>query len=360
MLDSHDAAVAEYQRAITSFTTLAEKYPQKLEYRQNLASVNNSLGETLRLSGDKPDDAKNAYATALTLQQALHGQSPDNATYQRELARTHYNRGILYGKTAEPGQAAFTQAESDFREAMRLLEPLVGKSTDLRTSQDLARACNNLAALLERDDARVPDARVLYERAIDLIGDLVAKRPDNRQYRFELAKFSNNLSYLLDKSGHPDLAEQANRRALALIAELARPAQSLDMERADTHNLRGHILQALKPREAIAEYRASLNVWVALAQAGGDRQADFHQRFGDLLLNLAAFSKGPPRRADAEALTGEAVVAYIAVGERAVTAGSTQSARNVVDTLTDVMPELSDPVRRQMTGPLESLQKKLK
>jgi hypothetical protein len=206
----------------------------------------------------------------------------------------------------------------------------------------------------------MPEARVLYERAIGLLDDLAAKRPANREYKFELAKFSNNLSYLLGQAGHPDLAEQTNRRALTLIAELVRPAPSLDIALADTHNLRGQILQTSKPRDAVAEYRASLNVFVELARAGDDRQVDFHQRFGDLLHNLAAFSQDRPRVADAETLTGEAVAAYVAVGERAIAAGSTPGARNVVDTLANVMPELTDAVRRQISGRFEALQKKLR
>ena len=148
MLRARDSAVPEYEMAITQYRGLADRNPGRPEYRQALAASYNWLGETLRESAGKVAEAEKAYASALELQTALTREFPVNATYQQELARTYYNRGILYSWTAEPGDVAFARAESDFREAIRLLEPLSGKSDDLQPSQDLARACNNLASLL--------------------------------------------------------------------------------------------------------------------------------------------------------------------------------------------------------------------
>ena len=50
MLNDTKAALAEYERAITSFQGLSERNPSEPAYRQGLASAHNWLGETLRLS----------------------------------------------------------------------------------------------------------------------------------------------------------------------------------------------------------------------------------------------------------------------------------------------------------------------
>jgi tetratricopeptide (TPR) repeat protein len=360
MLGERDAAVSEYDLAIARFTTLAEGHPERPEYRQALGAVHNWLGETLRPSPDRRADAERAYGRALDLQNALTGEFPSNATYQRELARTHYNRGILYGGTAAPGDAAFARAESDMRRAVLLLEPISAKSADLQPSQELARASNNLATLLEQDDSTVPDAMILYRRAIVLLEGLLERQPRNREYKVELAKYSNNLSELLRVAGNADLAEQANQRALALIADLARPAQSLGIERADAHNLRGHILQASRPGEALPQYRMSLRQFVDLAAADDLEPLAFNERYGDLLQNLASFCRDHPGLEEVEALTVEAVAAYIKIGERAIAAGSTQGAQRVVDTLSSVMPELTEQVRRRVAESYEALQRMLR
>ena len=104
--------------------------------------------------------------------------SPPRADYKQDAARTRYNRGILRFRTATPGAPEFGVAESDFRNAIRLLEPLSRSSSDRVPALELARAYNNLATLLALDDARLAEARGLYESAV---------RQDEELARFETA-----------------------------------------------------------------------------------------------------------------------------------------------------------------------------
>ncbi len=206
LMRKYQDAVNKYQLAITELESLAQQHPDNPEYRQAEAYSYNWLGETLRnwlLEAQKPvqytsGDAEREYDNALRLQQELVHQLPGNPSYQQELARTYYNRGIL---RYAGGDLAAT--ESDFRQAVGLLERIAEKNVDASTanknpppSQDLARVYNNLATLLVHE-RRMPEAAPLYERAIAIHEGLRKKEPDNREYKMELAQFYEGQAILL-------------------------------------------------------------------------------------------------------------------------------------------------------------------
>ena len=103
LLEKHEDAVAQYRYAIAGLENLQRQAPANREYRQALAYAHNWLGETFRLwseeTHNQPEqrsEARKEYDSALQLQQTLHEEQPQNTTYQQELARTYYNRGILH------------------------------------------------------------------------------------------------------------------------------------------------------------------------------------------------------------------------------------------------------------------------
>ncbi len=189
----------------------------------------------------------------------------------------------------------------------------------------------------------------------------MARRPDNRQYKLELAQFSNNLADLLRRSGDTDQAEARNQRARDLIEELARPAPSLGIERADAHNLRGHILQARSTTEALAEYRASLRAFEDLAQnVDVVHLPNYHARFGDLLYNLGSLSQERPSLAAASGLLADATRAYVALGERALAAGLIAPVERMVENLAALESELAERDRRAVAALSEDLRRKIR
>lgn len=362
MLESAEDAEKEYRASIALYEDLVRDHPQNADHRQALANAYNSLGELLRPSATRRDEAERAYASALALQNALTRELPANDAYQQERARTHYNRGILFGDFAEPNDDAFRAADADFREAIRMLEPLAQKNRNLQTSQDLARAYNNLANLLAhgaQDHGGLQAARPFYERAIRTHEDLTARDPGNREFKFELATFSNNYSYLLRLLAAYEPAKENSSRALGLLDELVRPALSLGIEQADAHNLRGWILQSEGSPAAVTEYRQALTLFQSLASTDETAgRPDFHRRYGDLLTNLAALRRERPNGDEPQRLLSDAVRSYIELGRRE-RAGAPREAREVLDTLSRVMPELSEADRASFTEPYEQLQKQV-
>lgn len=343
MLGRPDAAAGAYEQAIAHFESLARADPRRADYRGGLANAFNWLGETRRAQAGRTADAERAYDAALRLQEQLVQESPATPQYAADLARTLYNRGIL---RATGDEAA--AAERDFREAIRLLEPLA--AADDEAAQGLARTYNNLAGLVVFEDGRAGEAQALYGQAITTHERLMRADPDHREYKLELAKFSNNLAALLLEQGQFDSANDRSGQALELIESLAQLPPSLAIERADAHTLRAVVLQAHDPAGAEREYRAALDRFAEMrVDPDLHRLPDFHLRFGDLLVNLAAFSGRTPGGDEGRPLLARGVRLYGEVVSAILAAGSSAEARNARETLSRVLPVLPEAERDSLT-----------
>jgi tetratricopeptide (TPR) repeat protein len=351
MLDDPDNATREYGEAITQFGSLTRDHPDNADYRQALANAYNWLGETLRPQPARFSDAQQAYDNALQLQTALVTSTAQNPTYQQELARTRYNRGILLANGPDP--AGDARAAEDFREAIRILEDVVRQSDAAQARQELARVYNNLAALRAEQPGGMADARTYYARAIAVHEELVQRAPDNREYRSELARFSNNYSDTLRELGDFTGARESSARALALLDGLVRPAPTLGIEQADAYSLRGRILQDAGSPEAFREYQRSLDLFRDVESGGANRLPLFHLRFGDLLTNLATLAQSQPGRSDVSRLLDEAVGYYAELGIRTASDGT---AADVLENLRRALAILPQARRARWDRQLQTLE----
>jgi tetratricopeptide (TPR) repeat protein len=330
LLEKNQEAIAEYQKAIAGFSSLAAAYPHKPDYRQALANSYNWLGETYRTQLETRPEAEKAYQNALRLQQDLVRQNPANGQFRRELARTHYNRGILRYFLGH-----LDQSESDFQAAIGLLNPLAEAAPASGAAQELARALNDLGNLMRKQN-RLAEARGYYERAIRLHEGLLKSEPNNREYKQELATFCNNLALLLLDQRQLDLAVQRNRQALSLIEELASPAPSLATELAGAHNLRCQMLEIEKSDQAEAECRESFDIIEGLLRAQGTSD---HPRIQLLLRDLG--------------------YNYLDLARNGLASGQPEMAQSALDKVAHLLPELTEQDRRVLTPALRNLQSTL-
>jgi tetratricopeptide (TPR) repeat protein len=348
MLERRDDAEREYRDAIARLTALATQNPENAGDRQALAIAFNWLGETLRLQAGRLEEAASAYDSALEIQQALVKEYPDNAVYQQEMARTLSNRGILRWADGN------TAAEADFREALRVLEPI--STTSPRALQEIGRVANNLAAV--RDSVGSDEARDFYERAVAGHERLVQQNPANREYQLELATFCNNLAMFLHDRGVNAEAERRSRQALSLMTELARPSPSLAIERADAHTLRGMIVQAEDREAAERAYENALDLFGEMQMSPAAlRMPTFHIRFGDLLINLAALARTQATGAASRRLLLRGLTLYSEIAERLATAGAVSESRVALETLTRVIPELDERDRSRLLAVQEQVRR---
>ena len=330
LVENSDSAAKEYREAVAQYRVLANDYPREPQYRQALANSYNWLGETLRVQSDKSAEAEAAYHSALPLQEALLKEDPANPDYRRELARSHYNRGILRYYLGR-----FSDSDSDFREAIALLTPLAEKEPDSPAAQELARACNNLGLLLQRQD-RLPEARELYEKVIAIHERLVRGKPDNREYKQELAVFYNNLAHLLLDQEQAEQAVQSNRRALELMQELASPPPSLAMQMVNARSLRCQILEAQGSPTAAGECQQSFDMLQALNQRQDSRN-----------------------RSEILKLSRDLGYDYLDLARERRRAGAWAQAQSALENLGRLLPDLPEPDRSKLTQSYRELQQAL-
>ena len=356
MMVKPEEAAKEYQDAIARFASLAAAFPANALYRSELASAHNWLGETFRPMAERYADAERAYNNAFALQQTLTREDPANTTYRGELARTLYNRGILRSTHAVADTAAHGSAEADFRAAIGLLEPMA--ATDDRAAQELARVYNNLGSLFIDDIQEEAEMRRLFEQAIAVDERLVAKAPDNREYKLELATFSSNLASILYDRGDLADADRRSRQAIGLIEELAHVAPSLVIARADAYSLHALITQTRDAVNAEAEYTRALEL---LSEGRNDpalrSQPAFYQRFGDLLLNLAAFPKGGPVGDGGRRLLSRAVGVYAGVADDIAKDPVADEAALANEEITRILPALPEHDRATLVAARAVLQR---
>lgn len=254
-------ATRQYADAVARFGKLAEENPKTSEFRRSLAYCHNWLGETIRqgigatagTSRSAAEHAEKEYSEAIRLQADLHHEDTSNAAYQQELARTYYNRGII--RFAMKNEE---DARSDFSEAISLLETLIlrrdmqaNDESNPDPAQDLARVYNDDAILisyLHQSDEAVGR----YEKAVAMSEQLIRKDASNREYKAELAQYCDNEARLLVHLGQQALAAARSQRGLEVLNELAEPAPSLSIKRAQALQLRGQLLEDEKPDQAKA------------------------------------------------------------------------------------------------------------
>lgn len=361
LLDDPLAAERHYHDAIRQFDRLVAGNPKAPAYRRALADTHNWLGEALRPFPGKSAAAAAAYDAALRLQQQLVEEGSDKASDSRDLARTYYNRGILLaGQTANPADTSFREAEAALRQAIALLEPLAATRANRQAVQELARARNNLGTLLALDTGRLADVERLYAQAIRGHEELTAAEPGNREYALELAKFYNNMADLLSVRQQPQRALEQNDRALAVLDMLSRPALSVGIEEADSHTLRGRLLEPRNPRQAYYAYRRAYQMFESLERREHvSHPSDFQRRFVDLLLNLAVFARQRGAPADTRPLLVQATESYLRLGHEVARSGARSEVDITADYLSRLWQQLGERERKDLIAPYTELQRQL-
>jgi tetratricopeptide (TPR) repeat protein len=370
LLEQTEPAIKEYKKAAVDFENLAKNFPRNPEYRALLANAQNWLGETQRPSQSYRSGAEDAYGAAIRLQEGLLKEFPENAVYRLELGRTHYNRGILRSESQTD--------DSDYREAIRLLEPLaqMDPSPALppgQARQELARTYNNLGLLLAAA-GRQSEAEKAYERAVAIHEALTRSEPRKREYKLELAKFYGNLAILLQEQGRLDSAKQRNLQALDLFEQLAIPSVSLGTDLAQAYNLRGLILESQQSLPAAErEYERSLDGFERLEKTGAVvHNPEFHLKYGQALFNLAVLRRGNKNFRDAHRLLVRAVAQHSSADSKVDLAfdyrelarscldlGLRAEAFTAIENLSRLLPQLPAPYREQLTKSHEELLRRL-
>ena len=97
-------AMRAHQRALEIRERLAHDHPSVPPYQRDLADSHYNIG-ILLIAMARQSDAMASYRRALKIREQLAHDYPKVPQYQRDLARSHYNIGILLNEMNEPTEA---------------------------------------------------------------------------------------------------------------------------------------------------------------------------------------------------------------------------------------------------------------
>jgi tetratricopeptide (TPR) repeat protein len=146
-------------------------------------------------------------------------QHRDDPGLRRELAETCQRLGSI---TVEQGTK--TDGLALLRRGARDFELLLRESPGDRDLQDRLLVCWNDTGRLETELGERETARKTYQKAIDLLTELIAASPSDLQHRRTLAAVHGNLARLAIFLGETANARSSYMKALELQKELARQA----------------------------------------------------------------------------------------------------------------------------------------
>ncbi|MFQ3649339.1 MAG: serine/threonine-protein kinase [Gemmataceae bacterium] len=232
--------LGRYPEAEQAFAKALQMLDTRPEDQAEQVQVRNDLGVVYRASG-RPLDAQAAH------QQALQALAAGDSL---ERARTLHLLGSIQGRLLQP-----REAEKNLREALAVLQRLEAKGPEARYL--MARTYHELGNVLLG-----PSAAEARRDALQLLESLASDFPSVPEYRAELAEALMSASSRPLLPSQKLLAEKRTRRALELADDLARSYPEAPEYRALAARARqrlGLVLAAQgKNDEAIKEMRQAL------------------------------------------------------------------------------------------------------
>jgi serine/threonine protein kinase len=214
-LGEFQAAEQDYDQALRIYQQLAADFPNRPEFRQDLAGGHLNRGLLLHTM-NRLQEAEQHYAQALRIQKQLAAEFPSRPEFRQDLAKSHLNRGNLLATTGR-----LKEAKQDYDQAVSIRKQLAADFlTRPEFRQGLANSHNNRALLLDAT-GRLQEAEQDYAQALRIQNELTADFPSRPEFRQDLARSHNNRGLLLATTGRLQEAEQDYGQALSIQKQLA-------------------------------------------------------------------------------------------------------------------------------------------
>lgn len=216
-LDELEPAAADAREALRLQQQALELTGNSAESQAALARCYYFLGVVLAALPSAAEEAETAYREALRIQRSI-AEAGAGFEERRQLARTLNNLGLLLARTKKPAEAFAV-----FDEARQLQRQLVASpATRPAYRRELARTCNNIAVLLQSDPRRLPEAEAAFAEVRDLLQGLVRDFPGVPDYRNDLGMCLANQAMLMRSLRRYDEALGFFNLALKVQRELVR------------------------------------------------------------------------------------------------------------------------------------------
>jgi tetratricopeptide (TPR) repeat protein len=287
-----------YAEALALLKQLAVDFPERPEFRQQLARTHDNLGLLLRDTG-RLREAETAHGEAIAIQKQLAADLPARADIRKDLATSHYNLGYLLSRFP----SRLKETEAAYAESLALRKQL---AADFPTRPDfrwrLAATHNDLGSLF-LNTGRLTEAEAAYGEAFALCKQLAADFPTRPEYRRALAATHGDLGLVLRTTRRFKEAETAHRNALVIQKQLAAdfPAgPDFRHDLATSHCHLGSLFRETdRPKEAEAAYGEALAIQKQLA-ADFPTNPEFRKHLADTHNSLGIVLSSLGKRPEAE------------------------------------------------------------
>jgi serine/threonine protein kinase len=260
----------ERERAVAA----EEEAKQNLAQAEaNLKLAKQAIDECFNVAKKHPlfQEPRMEQAKKLLLEKALpfyrnfRAQRPDDPGLKSEEAEQWFRVAFIEQTLGRP-----TEARHAYERARDLLENLVKEHPEVAEYQfGLASTHNDLGMSLA-SVSKVLEALQAYEQAADLLAKLVKAHPETPKYLDAQATTQTNLGNLLMSLSKNEAALRAYKEAGAIQAKLSAahptvPGYQNDL--AATHNNQGMLLESMGKRaEGLQEYQQALEIQLNLVK----------------------------------------------------------------------------------------------
>ncbi len=199
-----DDRLAAYERTVDVLSDLAERYPERIEYRQLMIQFISGLGNELHAIG-KLAEAEDQFLRAIRIADALSKMNPELPLYHEAAGQfaAFGNLSRQLGKYEQSAKAHQTAVQN-----YRILRQLFPDKREYRLG-----LCSNLKRLgyAHSRAGHFDDALESYQESIRLALDLSRDYPQEAEFIGKLSRRYQLLGVLQLGAGNVDLAEQAFR-----------------------------------------------------------------------------------------------------------------------------------------------------
>jgi serine/threonine-protein kinase len=207
------------QIARERFEKLARQYPDRPEYRRQIALTLAEVGAALADRKPQRDEAIQAYRDAIAIHEELLKEQPANETTLDDLATTLCNLAL----TRAQQQGGSGEAIQITQRARDILKRLISLRPDsLRPRIQLAELhgnmYNNLVGNLRRQDEALQSS----DDALAVYKELLEHAPQSPRFKTQLGMLHDNRGLLYSRRGKVDEAMREAREARRILLEVVR------------------------------------------------------------------------------------------------------------------------------------------
>ncbi|HLK18536.1 MAG TPA: protein kinase, partial [Bryobacteraceae bacterium] len=244
-------ALASYRKSLAILQAATAADPSNIDAQRELIRAHGKLGDLLGLSGDRAGSIEQS-KQLVAIAENLSAADPTNVEERRNLALAYLDYGSKRAdKDHWPGALA------DCKKAVSLLESVVA-SGDKKSRRVLALAYSRTGEMLADFGHQPAESLATHEKAIALLGSMLAEDPRNVDLRrieaWEVLLTGDETAALQKPADALEKYHAALQQMEVLSADDVNDVQVRILEVMARQRLGNALLHQSKPKEALVEF----------------------------------------------------------------------------------------------------------